>query len=274
LRESVSIEADIGRAVETRLAALEQEHGVRVLYAAESGSRAWGFPSPDSDFDVRFIYVHPSDWYLSVLERRDVIEVPLDDLGLDVSGWDLRKALRLFLKSNPALYEWLVSPIVYRDEGGLAEELRALAEHGFSRRGLAEHYLKIAGTKKRKGQEQGEMVGVKKYLYTLRPLFALRWLRERETLPPMALPEIIEGIALSAEVRRALEELLEVKSRTKEQGLVPRSPLLDRWIGQATEQGAEFAKGLPSRKPPVEELDALLRRHALAGSPSQTRGSD
>jgi len=247
---------------------------VRVLYAAESGSRAWGFPSPDSDFDVRFVYAHPPDWYLSVMEHRDVIETPLDDLGLDVSGWDLRKALRLFLKSNPALYEWLVSPIVYCGNRGLGQELRALAEQGFSRRALAEHYLKISETKKRKSQDQGGMVGVKKYLYTLRPLFALCWLREHETLPPMALPEIVEGIALSAEVRRALEELLEVKSRTKEQGLVPRSPLLDRWIGQATEQGEEFVKGLPSRKLPLEDLDALFRRQVMAESPSQTGDRD
>ena len=266
----MSTDADIRAAIEVRLATLEQEHDVRVLYAAESGSRAWGFPSPDSDFDVRFIYAHPSDWYFSVLERRDVIETPLDDLSLDVSGWDLRKALRLFLKSNPALYEWLVSPIGYRDEGGLAHALRRLAEQGYSRRALAQHYLKLAETKKRRSQDQGEMVGIKKYLYTLRPLFALCWLRERETLPPMALPEIVEGIALHPEVRRALEDLLDVKSRTKEQGLVPRSPPLDRWIAQAADQGEEFAKGLPARKVPLEDLDVLFRRQVMVGSFSQT----
>lgn len=116
----MSTDADLRAAVESRLAALEREHGVRVLYAAESCSRAWGFLSPDSDFDVRFVYAHPSDWCLSVLERSDVIETLLDNLGLDVSRWDLRKAVRLLLKSNPALSEWLVSPIVYRDEGDLA----------------------------------------------------------------------------------------------------------------------------------------------------------
>jgi predicted nucleotidyltransferase len=251
---------------------LEQKHGVRVLYAAESGSRAWGFPSPDSDFDVRFVYAHSSDWYLSVLERRDVIEAPLDDLGLDVSGWDLRKALRLFLKSNPALYEWLVSPIVYRDTGGLATALRSLAERGYSRRALAQHYLKIAQTKKRRSEDPGETVGVKKYLYTLRPLFALCWLRERETLPPMALPEIVAGIPLSPEVRHALDDLLEVKSLTKEQGLVPRSRHLDRWIVQAAEQGEDFAKTLPSRKVPFEDIDALFRRQVTTGCSAQISG--
>lgn len=146
----MTIPQDIKAAVEARLTALEEEHDVRVLFAAESGSRAWGFPSPDSDYDVRLIYVHRREWYLSVLEGRDVIETPLDNRGLDVAGWDLRKALRLFLKSNPALYEWLVSPIVYRDAVGLAGELRDLAERVYSRRALAEHYLKISETRKRK----------------------------------------------------------------------------------------------------------------------------
>jgi predicted nucleotidyltransferase len=200
-----------------------------------------------------------------------VIEMPVDERGLDVSGWDLRKALRLFLKSNPALYEWLVSPIVYRDMNRLARELRELAESAYSRRALAEHYLKIAVTKKRKGEAQGAMVGAKRYLYALRPLFALCWLRERETLPPMALPEIVEGISLPAEVRRALENLLEVKSRTKEQGLVPRAPLLDKWIEQAMTRGREFAGELQPRGSPVEECDALFRSQIVAGRLSGAR---
>src|SRR5437867_10530124 len=99
--------------VRRKLAGIEEAHGVRVLFAVESGSRAWGFPSPDSDYDVRFVYLHPRDWYLSLVERRDVIEVPIDGDDQDISGWDFRKAMRLLLRSNPPLYEWLVSPIVY-----------------------------------------------------------------------------------------------------------------------------------------------------------------
>ena len=98
----------------TRMHNAEKEHGVRILLAVESGSRAWGFESPNSDFDARFIYVHPRDWYLSVglEEQRDVIEYPIVD-DIDLNGWDLRKALRLFWKSNPAFVEWIQSPIVY-----------------------------------------------------------------------------------------------------------------------------------------------------------------
>ncbi|MDO9488483.1 MAG: nucleotidyltransferase domain-containing protein, partial [Sphingomonadaceae bacterium] len=103
---------------------LEREHDVTILFAAESGSRAWGFPSPDSDYDVRFVYAHRRDWYLSIEPaRRDVIEQAIE-ADLDVSGWDLRKALGLALKPNPVLHEWLMSPIVYRQHDAMAAKLR------------------------------------------------------------------------------------------------------------------------------------------------------
>lgn len=87
-----------------RLTDIEGEEDVKIFYACESGSRAWGFPSADSDYDVRFLYRHPEEWYLSVdlEEKRDVIERPIND-DLDISGWDLRKALKLLRKSNPPL---------------------------------------------------------------------------------------------------------------------------------------------------------------------------
>jgi predicted nucleotidyltransferase len=109
---------------------IERDEDVRIFYACESGSRAWGFESTDSDWDVRFIYVHPRDWYLTIdiEEKRDVIERPIND-ELDISGWDLRKALKLLRKSNPPLLEWLSSPIVYKEAGTVAEQLRgAVAE--------------------------------------------------------------------------------------------------------------------------------------------------
>lgn len=97
-----------------KLESIEQEHGIKILYAVESGSRGWGFASQDSDYDVRFLYIHPTDWYLSIEERKDHIEYPINDL-LDINGWDIKKAFLLFKKSNPPLLEWLSSPIVYAD---------------------------------------------------------------------------------------------------------------------------------------------------------------
>ncbi|HEY7549300.1 MAG TPA: nucleotidyltransferase domain-containing protein, partial [Hyphomicrobiaceae bacterium] len=122
-----AIPDEIRAHIAARLAAAASEEGVRILYAAESGSRAWGFPSPDSDYDVRFLYAHARDWYVGLAEARDVIERPLDEQRVDLAGWDIRKALRLLLRSNPALYEWLVSPIVYMDDP-LRVEMKALFE--------------------------------------------------------------------------------------------------------------------------------------------------
>ena len=122
LKRVPTVDEEIQRSIDE----IEQSENVTVLYACESGSRAWGFHSQDSDYDVRFIYAHPPDWYLSVdLEKkRDVIERPILD-DLDVSGWDLRKSLQLFRKSNPPLLEWLDSPIVYRDRFDVAFFSRA-----------------------------------------------------------------------------------------------------------------------------------------------------
>ncbi len=113
------------------LTLIEHDHNVRILYAVESGSRAWGFASKNSDFDVRFIYIHTLDWYLSIQEKRDVIEIPIND-DLDISGWDLRKALGLLRKTNPPLLEWLGSPIIYLDRFGLATKMRQIEANSFS----------------------------------------------------------------------------------------------------------------------------------------------
>src|SRR5262245_21580074 len=133
---------DVGKAIEAELAALERAEDVAILLAVESGSRAWGFASTDSDYDVRFVYVRRPEWYLSIdlEDRRDVIERPIRE-SIDVSGWDVRKALKLFRKSNPPLLEWLQCPIVYRQRSSLAGRLRALLPEFYSPRGSFHHYL-------------------------------------------------------------------------------------------------------------------------------------
>lgn len=119
--------------IKEKLRELEQQHHIKILYACESGSRAWGFPSPDSDFDVRFIYARRINDYLNIAEAKEVIDLPVNEV-LDIGGWDLKKALKLFLKSNGPLYEWLQSPVVYVDDCGFAQELRELASKYFSMR--------------------------------------------------------------------------------------------------------------------------------------------
>ena len=170
-------DAAVRDTVNRRLDAIEREEGVRVLFACESGSRAWGFASPDSDYDVRFVYAHPRDWYLSIGDQRDVIERPIVDL-YDVSGWDLRKALRLFRKSNPPLLEWLGSPIVYRARTAAAASLRRIATRSFSPRACAFHYLHMAKGNYREYLRADE-VPLKKYLYVLPARGESRAFRDR-----------------------------------------------------------------------------------------------
>lgn len=191
-----------------RVRAAEAEHDVRVVLAIESGSRAWGFASPDSDYDARFIYAHPQAWYLSVglEEQRDVIEYPIVD-DIDLNGWDLRKALRLFWRSNPAFVEWIQSPIVYVEAGTFAQQVRGLlprvysCEHGM-------HHYRSAASKNFRGYLKADLVRVKKYFYVLRPLLAVRWLERYGTAPPIEFDKLLHLIDDNRPLQSDVEALL------------------------------------------------------------------
>ncbi|WNW11600.1 nucleotidyltransferase domain-containing protein [Pseudomonas sp. DTU_2021_1001937_2_SI_NGA_ILE_001] len=230
---------------------LEHERNVKVLYACESGSRAWGFASTDSDYDVRFVYVEKPDWFVQVDTPRDVIERPLDD-ELDVSGWELRKTLGLLRKSNPTLLEWLDSPLVYRQETQAVEPLRALAERFYSPPAARAHYLHMARNNFR-GYLQGDSVRFKKYFYVLRPLLAVRWVDQGRGRPPMTFARLLETVddpALLAEV----DELLTLKRNADEATYGPRRPVLHDFIQ------AELERAVPSL-PRTHEDSAQLNRY-------------
>ena len=161
-----SVDAAMRQRVRRQLADIEQRYQVRVLYACESGSRGWGFASPDSDYDVRFLYVHQPEWYLRVEAQRDVIELPIDD-ELDVCGWEWRKALGLLKAANPTLIEWLDSPVVYQQDASTVAALKALVPQWFSPLRARWHYYSMA-RKNFRGYLQGEQVRLKKYFYVLR----------------------------------------------------------------------------------------------------------
>lgn len=211
------------------LADVARGHGVRILYAAESGSRAWGFGSPDSDYDVRFIYAHDLVWYLGLAEHRDVIERPLDDRLVDLAGWDVRKALRLLLKSNPALYEWLVSPIVYVDDGTFRASTKALFEQHASRRALAAHYYSIARGQFAREIDGRDEVKLKKYFYVIRPLLSLLSVVRTPGPPPMDIDPLLAAADLPQDLMAAVAALLEKKRITPELGLGARIPVIDDW---------------------------------------------
>ncbi len=191
-----------------RLREIERDEDVRILYACESGSRAWGFPSADSDYDVRFIYAHPRDWYLAVNleQKRDVIERPIND-ELDISGWDIRKALQLFYKSNPPLLEWLGSPIVYMTYGTTAAKMHNLATTYYSPKASMYHYLHMARGNYRE-YLRGEEVWLKKYFYTLRPILAINWLERDMGVVPMEFQKLVDAVVSDQQMRADIAALL------------------------------------------------------------------
>jgi hypothetical protein len=214
------------------LAETAAEHGVRILYACESGSRAWGFESPDSDYDVRFLYARPVAEYLRLTPSRDVIEIPIHD-ALDISGWDVLKACRLLRRSSPHLLEWLGSPTVYVEDGPFAKGLRSIARKYFSRRACCEHYLNMAENNFRKYVLERALVIRKKYLYVLRPLSCIRWMIEKATFPPTPFAEAVEGITLPTPVREELGRLLLDKRRNEEKSSAPAIPVFNDYIVQS-----------------------------------------
>ena len=239
---------------------LEADHDVKVLFACESGSRGWGFASPDSDYDVRFIYINRLSWYLTVEPGRDVIEQPISG-DLDVNGWDLRKTLQLLRQSNPTLLEWLRSPIVYRDEADTMARLSSLAEEGFSAVRGYHHYVSMA-KKNFREHLRGEEVRYKKYLYVLRPLLAARWIRDGRGVPPMRFAALAEATlddrALLAEINR----LLEVKMRAGEAATSPRWNGLHDFIERELEVAAAQVL-VDSSRPDTSMLDAFLAETVL-----------
>jgi predicted nucleotidyltransferase len=250
--ESAARTADILRG----LAAIESDHGVRILYACESGSRAWGFASRDSDWDVRFLYVHPPAWYVSVAERRDVIELPIED-DLDINGWELRKALRLLRKGNPAIQEWLHSPVVYRRTPGFVEALHPLADAAFAPRAALYHYLHMARGNWRK-HLRGETVRLKKYLYVLRPVLACQWLERGLGRPPVAFIGLMDALLPAGPLRYAVLDLVARKAAGDELGQGQAIPVLDAFLSSELARLSAGVDLPPTPGAAVERLDAFL----------------
>jgi hypothetical protein len=262
---SGSSEPPIAPAVRERvlgeLLDIERRHEVTVLYACESGSRGWGFASPDSDYDVRFLYVHRLDWYLHVEPQRDVIEKPIDD-ELDVSGWELRKALGLLHRSNPALLEWLDSPVVYREDARHVHTLRSMAQSFFSPLRGRHHYLSMA-KKNFRGYLQDDTVRYKKYLYVLRPLLAVKWIDAGRGMPPMRFADLVAGTVEDPALLAEINALLEVKMCAGEAEYGPRRPAIHRFIEASL---ADMQSPVNYKRPEgdVTALDAYLRNVILA----------
>lgn len=216
----------------SKLGEIENRENVKILLAVESGSRAWGFASPDSDYDVRFIYVRPKEDYLRLEKTRDVIELPIEG-ELDINGWDLDKTLRLLRASNPTLFEWFSSPIVYR-ETAFAQEFRSIMQRYFSsKRGLS-HYLSMASSNYRE-YLKGNMVKAKKYFYVLRPVLACRWILDKGSPPPMLFSELMEA-ELDPVLLPDVNRLLDLKMNAPEINTIPKIESINRYLDSSLEE--------------------------------------
>lgn len=215
----------------------EVEH----LIAVESGSRAWGFPSPDSDYDVRFIYMRPRNRYLSLATDRDVIDRPIVD-DFDVNGWDIRKALQLLLKHNAVVSEWINSPIRYLEDHPSVGLLSGLIDEFFDPHGYAMHYASLAKSSAERWVADAQAVSIKKYFYALRPALAVRAIRLNPgRRPPMALPELLAATDLPSVLETEICEMVELKSSQREAAAASRSDAIERLVMSEIERAGEVS---------------------------------
>lgn len=237
------------------LAAIEKEHNIRILYAVESGSRAWGFASPDSDYDVRYIFVRPQKDYLRIDELPDTITGPLDDV-LDFSGWDLKKALFLLRKTNPSLMEWIRSPIIYRTSESWETLVPYFPEFFVPAFNMQHYFSMLANNWKACGK--GEQVNLKRCLYALRPLLCCRWLEKYESAPPVPFEALCRAV-LPEELEEAVADLLRKKQTAGEKDLMDRIPALDAFITRELERLQEVRMTMPFvEMPGFDKLNHLF----------------
>ncbi|KUG08794.1 nucleotidyltransferase domain-containing protein [Solirubrum puertoriconensis] len=235
--------------IQAELSRLEQNQHIRILYACESGSRGWGFASSDSDYDVRFIYCHPAYWYLRLDEERDSLNLPISD-ELDLSGWELRKALKLLRGSNAALLEWLQSPVIYQEAHDFRTRIEALLPACYNPAAALHHYLGLV----RRGVEDdlvGEQVRLKRLFYALRSALALRWVRQQPgQVPPMAFGQL--RALLPPELAPEVDELLLRKAAANEKTTAPTPKSLAYFI----EGEYEVAQAVRTTLRPEHRSDA------------------
>lgn len=241
-----------------RLKDLETKHKIKILYACESGSRAWGFASPNSDWDVRFIYVHTQDWYLSIDEQKDMMDFAIDADELDLTGWELRKTLRLFRGSNASPFEWLQSPIVYLDPYDFKARLWDLADDYFKPRAAAFHYLGLAKSSSKKGLVDG-LMDIKKYFYVLRPLLAAYWICTKKTVPPMEFAPLLEQIKSKEKLYAAIQVLTKKKIAAQEGDFTAPIPIIQNFIEEQLNECGKLAKDLPAEQASSVLLNNLFR---------------
>lgn len=249
--------------IRRKLKEIEEREKIRVLHAVESGSRAWGFASPDSDYDVRFVYVRERDFYLQLRETKDFLDWELNEV-LDINGWDIRKTLQHFHKSNATLFEWSNSPIVYYTTPEWKQLYEGTAHSYFSCKSALYHYY---GTANKNFREylQEDMVRYKKYFYVLRPILACKWIEERTCPPPVLFDTLCEAV-LEEDMRPLVEELLAKKVQMSEAEKAPRIAAINQYIEEKLQYYKALTNGMADdRKPEWEPLEREFRNILQSG---------
>ena len=255
---------DIQKEIQENLEAIEAKYQLTILLAVESGSRAWGFASPDSDYDVRFIYMQKPEDYLRIDPKKDVIEWQLDDV-LDINGWDLKKALKAFSKGNPNVIEWANSPVIYR-KTELWDPIWETAMQYFSEKTALCHYYGTANSTYHE-YLTGDTGRYKKYFYALRPLLCCRWIERYHEAPPVLFSELLglfnTGEDFPETLCEQIQLLLERKAVTEEKDQNPHMPVILSYIREECFRQKTISERLPDDH--NQELEPLNRvfREAL-----------
>ncbi len=236
------------------LTEIEKNKDVEILLACETGSRAWGFPSPDSDFDIRIIYKHKKDWYLSLNEQKDSIDLMFENNEIDITGWDLRKSLKLLQKSNAPLLERIQSPIIYKKDSEFLEEMKIVAQNQYSRIATMHHYLSMA-KKFIEELKESEEYKLKKFFYTLRSATACKWILEKDEMPPIEFMKMVNNLDIDSALIKRINELIELKATKSESYYHKGESELLNFIETCINEADENRLKLPSSKGKIEELN-------------------
>ncbi len=244
--------------IKKELQKLEEEMDIKILYAVESGSRAWGFPSKNSDWDVRFIYIHKKEWYLSIDDKKDsYVKILPNDI--DLSGWELRKTLKLFRKSNPPFMEWLDSPIVYKENYSTISKLREASKEYFNPKSCMYHYLSMAEGNFR-DYLKGEKVRIKKYFYVLRPVLACMWIERTNEMAPMEFDQMVDSEITNGELKNEILNLLTRKKSGEELDWEPKIEIIDSFLEEKITYYKSFLRDFDYKKyPDTEKLNLIFR---------------
>lgn len=266
-----NFEGPVEELVRMKIREIEEKENVRVLHAIESGSRAWGFASFDSDYDVRFIYVRNKDFYLSLRDNKDFIDWELNEV-LDINGWDLKKVLQLFHKSNATLFEWSNSPVVYYTTDEWRHIYDSVASKYFACKSAIYHYY---GTANKNYHEYlcEDMVKYKKYFYVLRPILACKWIEEKKCPPPVLFDDLFHNV-LEENMKAAVEDLLAKKVKMSEADKAPKVDVINRYIEEKLAYYRSLAESMDDdRNPDWNPLDEVFKKLLIKENTIENRSN-